>query len=62
MVKDDDAKEWVFVKTKSVLIEKERCIDVALVFYTELDDETIYELEMESINNGIPLNSSMKTN
>ncbi|KQC33493.1 hypothetical protein AAU57_09335 [Nonlabens sp. YIK11] len=56
MYKDEDTKEWVFLETKPVLVDEIRYIDVDLIFDVEADDDTVYEPEIESINNGRKLN------
>lgn len=56
MIKDYDTKEWLFMESKPVLIDEIRYIDVELVFEIEPDDETVYEPEIETINNGKSLN------
>lgn len=56
MIKDDDTKEWIFLETKPVLIDEVRYIDVDLIFDIELDDDTVYEPEIEEINGGRKLN------
>ncbi len=56
MIKDYDTKEWIFMDTKPLLIDEIRYIDVELIFEIEPDDETVYEPEIETINNGKNLN------
>ena len=56
MYKDDDTKEWVFLETKPVIIDEIRYIDVDLIFDVDADDDTVYEPEIETINNGRALN------
>ncbi|MCF2874788.1 MULTISPECIES: PIN domain-containing protein [unclassified Tenacibaculum] len=56
MIKDYDTKEWLFMDTKPLLIDEIRYIDIEIVFETEPDDETIYEPEIETFNNGKNLN------
>ena len=56
MIKDYDTKEWLFMDTKPLLIDEIRYIDVELVFEIEPDDETLYEPEIETFNNGKNLN------
>ena len=56
MIKDYDTKEWLFMDTKPLLIDEIRYIDVELVFEIEPDDETVYEPEIETFNNGKNLN------
>ena len=56
MYKDDDTKEWLFYDTKPVLIDEVRYIDVDLIFDIDADDDTVYEPEIELINQGRDLN------
>ena len=56
MIKDYDTKEWIFMDTKPLLIDEVRYIDVDLEFEIEIDDDTVYEPEIESFNNGKQLN------
>ena len=56
MYKDDDTKEWIFYETIDLEINEVRNIEVALIFYIESDDETVYEPEIEEINGGRKLN------
>tara|TARA_B100000780_G_scaffold274229_1_gene238945 strand:- start:2229 stop:3269 length:1041 start_codon:yes stop_codon:yes gene_type:complete len=56
IIKDSDTKEWIFMDTKPLLIDEIRYLDVELVFEIEPDDETVYEPEIETINNGKNLN------
>lgn len=56
MIKDYDTKEWIFMDTKPLLVDEIRYIDVDLVFEIEPDDDTVYEPEIETINNGKNLN------
>lgn len=56
MIKDYDTKEWIFMDTRPLLIDEIRYIDVELIFEIEPDDETVYEPEIETINNGKNLN------
>ncbi len=56
MYKDDDTKEWVFYETRPMLIDEIRYINVDLIFDIEADDDTVYEPEIETINNGRKLN------
>jgi len=56
MIKDDDTKEWIFIETKPVIIDEIRYIKVDLVFDVDADDNTVYEPEIEEINEGRKLN------
>lgn len=56
MYKDEDTKEWVFLETKPVLVDEARYIDVDLLFDIDADDDTVYEPEIEEINDGRKLN------
>lgn len=56
MIKDYDTKEWIFLETKPVIIDEVRYIDVELSFEIELDDNSVYEPEVETINRGKKLN------
>lgn len=56
MIKDSDTKEWIYMDTKPVSIDEVRYIDVDLEFEFETDDPTVYEPEIETINNGKKLN------
>ena len=56
MHKDEDTKEWIFWETKPVLVDEIRYINVDLIFDIETDDDTIFEPEIETINNGRNLN------
>ena len=56
MFRDYETKEWIFMDTKAVLIDEIRYIDVDLIFEIEPDDDTIYEPEIETFNNGRLLN------
>lgn len=56
MFRDYETKEWIFMDTKAVLVDEIRYIDVDLIFDIEFDDDTIYEPEIETFNNGRLLN------
>jgi hypothetical protein len=56
MYKDDDTKDWIFLETKPVLVDEIRYINTELIFDIESDDDTVYEPEIETINNGRKLN------
>ena len=56
MFRDYETKDWIFIDTKPVLVDEIRYIDVDLIFDIEYDDETVYEPEIETINNGRLLN------
>lgn len=56
MIKDYETNEWIFMDSKVLLIDEIRYIDVELVFDIESDDESVYEPEIETINNGRALN------
>lgn len=52
MIKDSDTKDWIYMDTKTLLIDEIRYVNVELMFEIEKDDKTVYEPEIEIINNG----------
>lgn len=56
MYKDDDTKEWIFLETKPVIIDENRYVNVEVVFLIDDSDDSIYDTEIESINEGRKLN------
>jgi predicted nucleic acid-binding protein len=54
--KDYDTKEWIYYETIPILIDAKRYVDVDIIFDIAADDDTVYQPEIEKINNGRKLN------
>lgn len=56
MVRDYETKDWIFIDTKPVLVDEIRYINAELIFEIDPDNTTVYEPELESINDNKQLN------